>query len=152
MQSRPSELGLGQSQDPRPWVFYLPIFGIGKPENDGYNPQIQKLCSHMTLARWVNLLCQADRRQETRDDSPNFPENWNCNQNCGLLDPTNKISLPKQACLPGTGLDGQVLHPRFRRCHSLISQQLSDKEVYCHHQSKAKQSKPILRTPCSSQS
>ena len=75
MQSRPCELVLGQSQDPRLWVFYLPIFGIEKPENDGYNPQTQKLCSHMTLARWAGLLCQADRRQETRDDSPNFPEN-----------------------------------------------------------------------------
>ena len=111
MQSRPSELGLGQSQDPRLWVFYLTIFGIEKPENDGSNPQIQKLCSHMTLGRWVGLLCRADRRQETRDDSPNFPENWDYNQNCSLSDPTNKISLSKQACLPGTGLDSQVLHP-----------------------------------------
>jgi len=42
MQSRPSELGLGQSQDPRLWVFYLPIFGIERPENDGYNPQNPK--------------------------------------------------------------------------------------------------------------
>lgn len=65
MQSRPSELGLGQSQDPRLWIFYLAMLGIGKPENDGYNPLIQKLCSHMTLGRWVGLLCQADRRQET---------------------------------------------------------------------------------------
>lgn len=111
MQSRPSEHVLGQSQDPRLWLFYLAIFGIEKPENDGYNPQIQKLCSHMTLGRWVGLLCQADRRQETRDDSPSFPENWDYNQNCSLSYPTNKISFPKQACLPGTGLDGQVLHP-----------------------------------------